>query len=243
LRNILVIGILLCLVVLICGCTTGTQDVPAATAYRMVTATVAATNYPVTPTQTVTPVPTPVPTASPIDLTGTGQQASQKFHLTSGLAIFNMKHSGESNFAIWLLDSNGNKVDLMVNEIGSFDGSKAEHITTAGDYVLDITADGPWTVEVQQPIYTSADNVPISLSGTGQSVTKPFHSNGGLITFKMTHDGSSNFAIWLLDAKGNRQELLVNEIGTFDGSKALGVKSGVYLLDITADGNWKVDVS
>jgi hypothetical protein len=89
----------------------------------------------------------------------------------------------------------------------------------------------------------SADKAPITLTGKGQQASKPFYLSGGLTTFKMTHDGSSNFAIWLMDAKGNKQELLVNEIGSFDGSKAVGVKTGVYLLDISADGNWKVDVS
>jgi hypothetical protein len=181
-------------------------------------------------------------TPTPIHLSGTGQQASQKFNLDSGLAIFNMKHTGSSNFAIWLLDNMGNKEELLVNEIGSFDGGKAVHISTAGNYVLDISADGPWTIDIQQPIYTTADKAPLTLSGKSQQVTKPFYLNTGLATFKMMHDGESNFAIWLIDAKGNNKELLVNEIGSFDGSKAVGVKSGVYLLDISADGNWNIKI-
>jgi hypothetical protein len=57
----------------------------------------------------------------------------------------------------------------------------------------------------------------------------------------MTHDGDSNFAVWLLDDEGDKVELLVNEIGEFDGSKAVSIrKSGIYLLDISADGNWEI---
>jgi hypothetical protein len=40
----------------------------------------------------------------------------------------------------------------------------------------------------------------------------------------MSHDGDSNFAVWLLDDEGDKVELLVNEIGEFGGSKAVGIK-------------------
>jgi hypothetical protein len=36
---------------------------------------------------------------------------------------------------------------------------------------------------------------------------------------------------------------VINEIGSFDGSKAVGVKAGVYLLDISADGNWNIQIN
>jgi hypothetical protein len=63
------------------------------------------------------------------------------------------------------------------------------------------------------------------------------------VRFQMHHDGSSNFIIWLLDADGNRKDLLVNEIGTFDGSKGVSLAPGVYVMQIDADGNWTVGVS
>jgi hypothetical protein len=57
-----------------------------------------------------------------------GPQVSQFFTLNPGLAAFNMTHNGKNNFVIWLLDSKGNKIDLLVNETGIFDGSKATDI-------------------------------------------------------------------------------------------------------------------
>jgi hypothetical protein len=59
-----------------------------------------------------------------------------------------MSHTGESNFAIWLFDENGNHVDLLVNEIGNYSGSTAVRIPKKGVYLLDITADGSWSVSV-----------------------------------------------------------------------------------------------
>ncbi len=142
-----------------------------------------------------------------------------------------------------LLDGNGERVDLLVNEIGSFNGSKAVRIDSDGEFVLDITASGSWTVKIEQPRPKSAPGIPKTLSGKGQQASEFIDLDSGLKTFKMTHSGQSNFAVMLLDNEGHRVDLLVNEIGSFDGSKAIGVSSsGIYILDITADGDWTISI-
>lgn len=182
-----------------------------------------------------------IPEPMPIELSGTSQQASQKFTLENGLSIFKMTHSGTSNFSITLMDSDGQRVELLVNEIGKFDGAKAVGIAKKGEYVLDISANGKWTVKIEQPRPTTADTKPRTFTGVGQQVSPFVQLNKGLATFKLKHTGKSNFSVLLMDKKGNREELLVNEIGDFDGSKAVGIsKSGLYLLDISADGEWSI---
>ncbi len=179
-----------------------------------------------------------------ISLSGEGQEASQKFNLAEGLSIFAMKHSGSSNFAVWLLDDIGERVDLLANVIGDFDGAKAIGISKSGDYILDINAGGPWTVDISQPRPQTARGMPVSFGGTGQQVSQLFTLSPGLTRFELEHDGERNFAVWLLDNNGKNVDLLVNEIGPFDGSKATGIKyDGIYCLDINADGNWRIDVS
>lgn len=195
------------------------------------------TNSPVPPT--VTPPPATV-TPAPVSFSGKGQQAPPSFGLDEGLAIFRLKHSGLSNFAVWLLGSEGQKVELLVNTIGGFDGAKAVGIKQDGKYVMDVQADGSWEVSIEQPRPASATTLP-AINGKGQKTSPLFALQSGLTIFRMTHDGKSNFALWLLNAKGQKVELLVNVIGQFNGSKALGVKAaGIYVLDITADGNWTI---
>ena len=196
------------------------------------------------PKTTPTPVaPTTTPTPEPIALSGTGQEATSKFSLEKGLSIFRMTHGGDSNFAVWLLDDEGDKVELLVNEIGEFDGSKAVGIKKQGDYIVDISADGRWTITIEQPRPSSAPSVPKTLKGKGQQASEAFSLDNGLARFVMTHDGKANFAVWLLDDEGDKVELLVNEIGEFDGSKAVSIrKGGIYLLDISADGNWEIAI-
>ena len=179
-----------------------------------------------------------------ISISGDGQEASQEFFLDEGLSIFSMKHSGSSNFAVWLLDSSGNKVDLLANEVEDFDGAKAVGISQSDDFVLDIEADGPWLVDISQPRPEIAQSAPVSFIGTGQQVPPLFELSPGLARFEMEHDGERNFAIWLLDCNGEMVDLLVNEIGPFDGSKATGIEDrGIYCLDISADGNWRINIS
>ena len=103
-----------------------------------------------TPNPSLIPSSTPDSTSESIKLSGTGQQASPKFGLKEGLAVFRMTHDGTSLFSIRLLDNQGAFVERLVYERGDFDGSKAVGIDEAGVYILDISADGNWTVSIEQ---------------------------------------------------------------------------------------------
>ncbi len=209
------------------------------------------------PPPTPTPTPQPIPEPEPIGFSGYGDDVSSKFTLEAGITIITMAHRGDSNFAIKLLDNTGGLVDLLVNEIGVFDGSvakgvRADNIIGArpGIHLLDITADGDWTVLIKQPRPTTAEAVPLNLAGKGCDVSPFFVLGGGLAVFNMIHDGDSNFAIILLSTDGSVAELLVNEIGSYSGKKAIGVKQGniigarpgIHILSIMADGNWAVSI-
>lgn len=237
------IFILICvlLFVVMTGCTSDSSSnaKPTAAPSSVPTALASAT-----PTAAPVSAPSPVPEPSPINLVGSGPQSSQTFHLEKGLSIFSMQHQGSSNFTIWLVDSSGKKVGLLVNVIGEFDGSKAEGITTAGDYRLDIIADGQWAVDISQPRPMTAQPVPLSMTGVGQRATRFFALKDGSAIFKMTHNGSANFAVWLDDVNGKHIDLLANKVGIFDGSKSEDIdQGGIYLLDVDADGDWKIDIS
>ena len=206
---------------------------------------------PVTPTPTLSPSPTPTtvatpsPTPTPVtqSFSGQGDQAISSIQLDGGLTIVTLTHTGSSNFIVWLRDSTGEDVDLLANEIGSYDGSMALGIEVAGNYALDITADGAWTVEIEQMKPTSAPGVPQTFTGTGPKASPLFWLDKTLTTFEMNHDGSSNFIVWLLNNNGHKVDLLVNKIGSYDGSTAIGLPAaGVHILDIEADGNWTISV-
>lgn len=82
---------------------------------------------------------------SSIFLSGTGDAVTPFAATESGLWIFSMQYSGESNFIVWLKDANGKRLVVLANEIGTYSGVKPQTID-AGKYYLDVTASGPWTV-------------------------------------------------------------------------------------------------
>ena len=98
-------------------------------------------------TETTSPMKS---SSTPPLLKGHGQQVSPKFTLQQGLVTFHMAHNGQRNFIVWLLDQQGNRVGLLVNKTGSFNGAKALGIQRAGLFVLDIQADGNWAVNITQ---------------------------------------------------------------------------------------------
>lgn len=201
-----------------------------------------------TPTQSPVPTPTPTlaappPTQTPIapikyPLQGQGTSVSDNLRLAKGFTTFQLTYQGASNFIVHLLDGQGMEADLLVNTIGAYNGTTAYSVPDTGDYVLSVTASGPWTGEVQQP---NVDNASASNSaqGKGDSVIY-LQLKNGLNRLHFTHDGQRNFIVYLYNDAGDRN-LLVNKIGPYDGTVAQSSSTGgVFALVVRADGNWMV---
>jgi hypothetical protein len=182
----------------------------------------------------------------PVAFSGSGPEATRLFQLESGLTVIEMRHQGNSNFIVDLLDQNGNSVAPMgvANVIGPFRGSTPVQIRRSGRYLLDVQNAGNWQIVVKQP---RADNAPKTtrFSGNSQQATQLFELSGGLHRVQMTHQGNSNFIVDLLDENGASVVPmgLVNEIGPFDGSRAMQVPDdGIYLFSVQANGPWTITV-
>ena len=135
--------------ILLAGCTSTTSAPIATPTPQIVYVTVYVTPN---PTEQVAPVATTTPTAVPTPVQsktttfqGTGDDVQSFTANGDGIRIFTMSYSGSGNFAIWLKDSQGNEIDLLANEIGSYSGKKSNRLGP-GTYYLDVTASGPWSV-------------------------------------------------------------------------------------------------
>jgi len=89
-------------------------------------------------------------TLPPLKQEGTGDYFIGPVQLSQGLARFELSHDGDANFIVTLMNRDGEWVDLLANEIGSYSGSKAVRVPYAGVYWLGIEADGAWTATVTQ---------------------------------------------------------------------------------------------
>ena len=75
---------------------------------------------------------------------------TELFWLRAGAAIVSFEHDGEGHFGIWLEDETADEIALLANDIGELSGSSSEHIDVAGWYMLDVEADGAWSIRVEQ---------------------------------------------------------------------------------------------
>ncbi|RPI38969.1 MAG: hypothetical protein EHM53_07360 [Methanoregulaceae archaeon] len=82
-----------------------------------------------------------------VHLSGSGNDVRWYNTTETGLITFTMLHTGDRNFAITLKDKNEKYISLLANEVGDYSGKKSVRLTS-GEYYLEITADGDWTIGI-----------------------------------------------------------------------------------------------
>lgn len=222
-------------------------DEPTATGESTATAQPTATAAPTaspspTPSPTAEPTPTPVSDGERYDFSGQGQRVTDEFTIEGGFTSFDMAHDGSSNFQVELIDSSsGDTEEYLANEIGAWEALLPYHIP-AGEYVLDINADGNWEIIVRQPRHTlaDADSVPVTGSDEYSNYLGPVEFEG-FHRVRGEYNGDSNFAVWLLDDTGDEEDLLFNEIGEFEGETTTDYE-GLGYIRVEATGPWQIDV-
>lgn len=191
-----------------------------------------------TPTPTPEPTPTPKPTPSPtlpppppVDLQGFGQTATDTVTPPASISKVSLTYSGSGNFIVWAYQ--GGSEDLLVNTIGSYSGTRV--LFGEDPVFFDITADGPWTLHMEAPGFTTE----VAFSGTGDSTSDLIVAdNPDAGPWNISHDGSANFIVWLHCASGS--DLVENEIGPVSGSTVVDFGSDPCLWEVEADGNWSL---
>ncbi len=147
-----------------------------------------------------------------------------------------IKYTGSGNFAVWTVDSGGTSTDLLVNDTGSYSGrvlfDESEH-----SVAFKVTATGSWTIVIDPIEKFPAWSGTTTRTATGDYVLRlTGDAAGSFVVMKLTHSGSSNFAVW---AYGESTDLLVNEIGRYSGEVLM---NGAAVLEIHADGKWSATI-
>ena len=185
---------------------------------------------------TTLPTSTPV-RFDPIRVTGRGDDVVT-IDKPDIPAIVEITHQGSSNFVVTNFDHSGERIELLVNEIGAYSGTRPiDFAQSEWTNRLEIQADGSWTVEVKPMSSAKTVLVPTSnLSGKGDSVILLAGSDPD--TAVISHPGDSNFVV---QAFGNSRRLLVNEIGEYEGTVI--VPRDTAVLEVVADGGWQIAIT
>lgn len=92
----------------------------------------------------------------------------------------------------------------------------------------------------ETPAPTATPAPPVELSGSGQTVTDPITPPASVSRLVLTHSGRRNFIVNVYLADG-KEDLLVNTIGAYEGSRPLFTRDPVYF-EIDADGPWSLRI-
>ena len=183
----------------------------------------------------VAPEPEP---AEPQSFSGTGSEVVMLEPLGEDVFYATVTHDGLSNIALWSVDENGQDIDLLVNEIGGYEGEVALNFGE-DPAALRIEADGAWTIDLVHLAEAPRWDGEGVYEDTGDSVLIVDGVADGLTPVTLTHDGESNFAIWAWGE--SYPDLIVNDIGAYDGTTLL--PDGSLVLQVDADGTWTISNS
>jgi hypothetical protein len=203
------------------------------------------------PPSTSSPKPAPAASAAPerlpandpapVELKGTGRQTTDVVSLRAGLIVARSSHQGRSNFIVKLVDSKGKESDLLANAVGDSSSVRVGRVEEAGRYSLNVTADGRWTVRMEQPSPVDVTSLPKTFTGKGDGVAGWVQlPQGRVVANSRMRSGNSNFMVHVIEQDGRRADLLANDIGVSSGSKAFEGKGRVVLLSVQGDGEWSV---
>lgn len=95
------------------------------------------------------------PLAAPVNFlkqrqSGAGPQGRVPLRLLERQATFQLTFDGRSSFVVWLLDDQGQRVDLLVNQAGPLNRIYSLAIPRTGDYALQVAGSGSWEITVSQ---------------------------------------------------------------------------------------------
>lgn len=194
-----------------------------------------------------TPKPSADPTSapSPFVLSGVGVKATERFWLVGGPTIFRSSNEdpARGSFNARLLTSRGETVDYQI-AFGS--GAKVSHrrliYVVRGEYLLNVTSAGTWSVQVDQP---RMEAEPFDrLEGRASEIYGPYRLPSDLKILSVTQKGKG-VIFRFRDERGLTSFTALLSASQASASMAAGFDGGIYWIDVEADAetDWSMRVS
>ena len=78
---------------------------------------------------------------------GRGSETTAPFPLQAGVTVFGVDYIGSGDFTVRLLDADRRSIGDLVDVTGPFSGTPSFRVPQAGEYRLEVRADGAWNIQ------------------------------------------------------------------------------------------------
>jgi hypothetical protein len=168
-----------------------------------------------TPNQTATEGPK---TLSSHQFEGTGDGSTDSFEVLGALVTLAVEHTGDGQFRLTAVSSNEETERSFIDHSGAFQGELPVPLE-AGEWHLQIVADGEWRVSVAERQFTEADLQPLPIEGGGDGQYAdwfgPIAFEGTTeISFQITDESTAR--VWLANDTGVQVEQLHSTTGPYE---------------------------
>lgn len=168
---------------------------------------------------------------------GRGDATREAVPLEAGLTIARATHSGQGDFSASVLGGQTNAVVVFAS--GSFDGAGTTTLEAGSGYLLNVSADGDWEVELEQPRSAEGEPLPASYSGQYKDVVGPIRFDGAT-EVRGEHSGDDQFNVILYSEEGS-EETVFAESGSVSSETSVAFE-GVGWVDVRATGEWSLEL-
>jgi hypothetical protein len=149
--------------------------------------------------------------------------------LPLGIDVVTLTHDGQSSFIVTAIQ--GNQRENLTTAIGAYNGQRP--LVVQGPVSFQITADGAWTLRIQQ----MASGGSPSFSGSGDSVSAYFVPPRPT-PWAIAHDGQSGFFVYAHCLGGSI--VVEDKSGAFQDTAQIEFGRGPCFWEVRADGAWSL---
>jgi hypothetical protein len=149
--------------------------------------------------------------------------------LPLGIDVVTLTHDGQSTFIVTAVQ--GNQSENLTRAIGAYKGQRP--LVVQGPVSFQVTADGAWTLRIQQ---MSSGGTP-SFSGSGDGVSAYFVPPRPA-PWNISHDGQSSFFVYAHCLGGSI--VVEDKTGPFQDTAQIEFGRGPCFWEVRADGAWSL---
>jgi hypothetical protein len=153
-------------------------------------------------------------------------------------ALARITHRGPGAFAVWNVDSGGNRLNLLVDTTGAYTGTlPIDFLVSENTATFEVAAADAWTIELLPLLKIRVVRVPAAFTGHGDDVVHLAALDPARLTVDASH-ATGNLVVW---AYGPGRALLIDDYAPYTG--LVTVPRETSILVIHAAGPWSMDVT